>query len=65
MSITVCLPGAAADRVDEAIADAMAPFEIDGTREGELGIWTPGTSPVARRMAAGSTSCPAMSGIRD
>ena len=39
MSITVCLPGAAADQVDEAVADAMAPFEIDGTREGGLDIW--------------------------
>ncbi|WP_143681518.1 hypothetical protein [Actinacidiphila glaucinigra] len=39
MSITVCLPGAAADRVDEAIADAMAPFEMDGTREWQLDIW--------------------------
>ncbi|MFD8078023.1 hypothetical protein ACFV3E_35830 [Streptomyces sp. NPDC059718] len=39
MSITVCLPGAAPDLVDEAIADAMAPFEMDGTRDRELGIW--------------------------
>ncbi|WUD75016.1 hypothetical protein OG937_26640 [Streptomyces sp. NBC_00510] len=39
MSITVCLPGAAADLVDEAIADAMAPFEMDGTRDWELDIW--------------------------
>ncbi|MFI2303467.1 hypothetical protein ACH5AL_32210 [Actinacidiphila glaucinigra] len=31
--------GAAAGQVDEAVANAMAPFEIDGTREGKLDIW--------------------------
>ncbi|MEU6344876.1 hypothetical protein ABZ883_28440 [Streptomyces sp. NPDC046977] len=39
MSITVCLPGAVADRLDAAVAEALAPFEIDGSAGDELDIW--------------------------
>ncbi|MFG2819741.1 hypothetical protein ACGFX4_09970 [Kitasatospora sp. NPDC048365] len=39
MSITVCLPPSAADRVEEAVAEAMAPFEIDYARGEDLDIW--------------------------
>ena len=39
MNITVCLPSRAADRVDDAVAEAMAPFEIDHTRGEESDIW--------------------------
>ncbi len=39
MSITVCLPAREAVRVEAAVADAMAPFEIDYTRGEELDIW--------------------------
>ncbi|MEV6431150.1 hypothetical protein [Nocardia sp. NPDC051463] len=39
MSITVCLPAHEAVRVEAAVADAMAPFEIDYTRGDELDIW--------------------------
>ncbi|MGY5035388.1 hypothetical protein ACWC9U_32060 [Streptomyces sp. 900116325] len=39
MSITVCLPGTAAGRVDEAVAEAMAPFQRDFARCEELNIW--------------------------
>lgn len=39
MCITVCLPAREAVRVEAAVADAMAPFEIDYTRGEELDIW--------------------------
>lgn len=39
MRITVCLPAQAADRLEAAVAEAMAPFEIDYTRGDELDIW--------------------------
>jgi len=39
MSITVCLPTGAADRLEAAVAESMAPFEIDYTRGDELDIW--------------------------
>ncbi|WP_329097648.1 hypothetical protein [Streptomyces sp. NBC_01439] len=39
MRIVVCLPGEARTRLDEALAEAMAPFEIDFTRDEELDIW--------------------------
>ncbi|WUG05505.1 hypothetical protein OG803_38930 (plasmid) [Streptomyces sp. NBC_00467] len=39
MSITVCLPGTAAGRVDEAVKNAMAPFEVDYTSGEELAMW--------------------------
>lgn len=39
MRITVCLPAEAVDRIEGAVADAMAPFEIDYTSGEELDIW--------------------------
>ena len=39
MSITVCLPARAADHVETAVAEAMAPFELDYTRGEDLDIW--------------------------
>ncbi|MET9515680.1 hypothetical protein [Streptomyces sp. NPDC002994] len=39
MRITVCLPAGAADRLEEAVAEALAPFEIDYSRGEELDIW--------------------------
>ncbi|MFJ7061421.1 hypothetical protein ACIQVA_27485 [Streptomyces microflavus] len=39
MSITVCLPGSAAKRVDEAVAEAMAPFEMDGAGGMGWEVW--------------------------
>ncbi|MER5556249.1 hypothetical protein ABT001_32090 [Streptomyces sp. NPDC002793] len=39
MSITVCLPGSAATRVDEAVAEAMAPFVSDGVGAVERDVW--------------------------
>lgn len=39
MRIVVCLPGDARTRLDEALAEAMAPFEIDFTRGEDLDIW--------------------------
>ncbi|MEU3922000.1 hypothetical protein [Streptomyces sp. NPDC029004] len=39
MRITVCLPSAAADRLETAVAEALAPFEIDYTGGDELDIW--------------------------
>ncbi|MER5866626.1 hypothetical protein [Kitasatospora sp. NPDC002040] len=39
MSITVCLPSREDGRVEEAVAKAMAPFEIDYTRGEDLDIW--------------------------
>ncbi|MER6313934.1 hypothetical protein ABT237_09220 [Streptomyces sp. NPDC001581] len=39
MRIVVCLPGEARSRLDEAVAEAMSPFEIDYSRGEELDIW--------------------------
>ncbi|WP_327279425.1 MULTISPECIES: hypothetical protein [unclassified Streptomyces] len=39
MRIVVCLPGGARNRLEEAIAEAMAPFELDHSRGEELDIW--------------------------
>ncbi|MFJ3513396.1 hypothetical protein [Streptomyces sp. NPDC090131] len=39
MRIVVCLPGEARTRLDEALAEAMAPFEIDFTRGEDWDIW--------------------------
>ncbi|MEV6207866.1 hypothetical protein [Kitasatospora sp. NPDC051914] len=39
MSITVCLPAQEAGRVEAAVEEAMAPFEIDYTRGEDLDIW--------------------------
>ncbi|MFE2142453.1 hypothetical protein ACFXA3_12010 [Streptomyces sp. NPDC059456] len=39
MRIVVCLPGEARSRPDEAVAEAMAPFELDFSRGEELDIW--------------------------
>lgn len=39
MSITVCLPAVAADDVEGAVAEAMAPFETDFTAGGDRDIW--------------------------
>lgn len=39
MPITVCLPGSAAKRVDEAVAEAMAPFASDGVGAVERDVW--------------------------
>ncbi|MFD9408721.1 hypothetical protein ACFWBN_17125 [Streptomyces sp. NPDC059989] len=39
MSITVCLPASAAERVDEAVAEAMAPFARDGAGAVERDVW--------------------------
>ncbi|MFI0901332.1 hypothetical protein [Streptomyces sp. NPDC020983] len=39
MSITVCLPAGAADDVEEAVAQAMAPFESDGSGSPERDVW--------------------------
>ncbi|MGW5351798.1 hypothetical protein ACWERV_14985 [Streptomyces sp. NPDC004031] len=39
MSITVSLPASAADDVEEAVARAMAPFEIDDTTGDDRDIW--------------------------
>ncbi|MFF4653216.1 hypothetical protein [Streptomyces sp. NPDC001380] len=39
MDITVCLPASDAGRIEAAVADAMAPFEIDWTRHEELDVW--------------------------
>ncbi|MFI0943192.1 hypothetical protein [Streptomyces sp. NPDC021020] len=38
-SITVCLPAGAADDVEAAVAEAMAPFEIDHTAGDDRDIW--------------------------
>ncbi|MFG2716081.1 hypothetical protein ACGFX2_36955 [Streptomyces goshikiensis] len=39
MRIVVCLPGSAAGRVDEAVAEAMAPFEREKGPGAEFDIW--------------------------
>ncbi|MGA5822304.1 hypothetical protein ACPC54_31095 [Kitasatospora sp. NPDC094028] len=39
MSITVCLPAREAGRVEEAVGEAMAPFELDCTGGADLDIW--------------------------
>ncbi|MFD0121755.1 hypothetical protein [Streptomyces virginiae] len=39
MWIVVCLPGEARTRLDEALAEAMAPFAIDFTRGEDMDIW--------------------------
>ncbi|MFD9630411.1 hypothetical protein [Streptomyces violascens] len=39
MSIIVCLPSTAAERPDEAVVEAMAPFQHDYASSDELDIW--------------------------
>ncbi|MEV2220764.1 hypothetical protein AB0E01_12885 [Nocardia vinacea] len=39
MRITVCLPALDVARVEAAVAEAMAPFEIDYTRDEDRDIW--------------------------
>lgn len=39
MRIVVCLPGESRSRLDEALGEAMAPFERDTAASAELGVW--------------------------
>ncbi|MEV0318102.1 hypothetical protein ACIBKX_07545 [Streptomyces sp. NPDC050658] len=38
-NITVCLRAAASDSLEDAVAEAIAPFEADGSRGWELDVW--------------------------
>ncbi|MFI5534177.1 hypothetical protein ACIA8O_37140 [Kitasatospora sp. NPDC051853] len=58
MSITVCLPGSAARRVDEAVAEAMAPFANDGVGAVERDVWD-------NYRICGSVGLPVLAGHED
>ncbi|NYV73918.1 hypothetical protein HW445_06285 [Streptomyces sp. UH6] len=59
MSIVVCLPGAAAGSVDEAVAEAMAPFARDGVGAVERDVWD------SFRISGGSAGLPVLAGHQD
>lgn len=63
MRIVVCLPGAARSRLEEAVGEAMAPFELDYSRGEELDIWDGwsicgGADGAGFRIAAGYEADP-------
>ncbi|MFJ9442083.1 hypothetical protein ACIRRH_09435 [Kitasatospora sp. NPDC101235] len=58
MRITVCLPGAEATRVDEAVAEAMKPFASDGVGALERDVWD------GYRITAGG-GLPVLAGYED
>ncbi|WP_354637655.1 hypothetical protein [Kitasatospora camelliae] len=59
MSIIVCLPGAAAPRVDEAVAEAMKPFARDGEGAVERDVWD------TYRICGGTVGLPVKAGHED
>ncbi len=59
MSIVVCLPGSAAGSVDEAVAEAMAPFARDGVGAVEREVWD------SFRISGGSAGLPVLAGHQD
>ncbi|MET8539844.1 hypothetical protein ABZW03_04180 [Kitasatospora sp. NPDC004799] len=58
LRIIVCLPGAAATRVDEAVAEAMEPFASDGVGAVERDVWD------SYRITAGA-GLPVLAGHED